>query len=193
MRASAFVLGVVGVAMMISPADAAAQTNPSVVMETSMGVITIELFRDRAPVSVDNFLSYVKDGFYEGTAFHRVIKGFMIQGGGLLPDLSNKKTKAPIKNEATNGVSNDRGTIAMARTSEVNSATSQFFINTVNNAPLNHKSTDPQGYGYAVFGRVIDGMAVVDKIESVQTGTQGGMRDVPTQPVVIKSVKVKTP
>ena len=193
MRASAFVLGVVGVAVMISPADVAAQTNPVVVMETSMGVITIELFRDRAPVSADNFLSYVKDGFYEGTAFHRVIKGFMIQGGGLLPDLSNKKTKAPIKNEATNGVSNDRGTIAMARTSEVNSATSQFFINTVNNAALNHKSTDPQGYGYAVFGRVIDGMAVVDKIESVQTGTQGGMRDVPTQPVVIKSVKVKTP
>jgi len=193
MRASAFVLGVVGVAVMISPADVAAQTNPVVVMETSMGVITIELFRDRAPVSADNFLSYVKDGFYEGTAFHRVIKGFMIQGGGLLPDLSNKKTKAPIKNEATNGVSNDRGTIAMARTNEVNSATSQFFINTVNNAALNHKSTDPQGYGYAVFGRVIDGMAVVDKIESVQTGTQGGMRDVPTQPVVIKSVKVKTP
>jgi cyclophilin family peptidyl-prolyl cis-trans isomerase len=178
---------------MFSPADAAAQTNPIVVMDTSLGAVTIELFRDKAPASADNFLSYVKDGFYEGTTFHRVIKGFMIQGGGHLPDLSRKPTKAPIKNEATNGLTNDRGTLALARTAEVNSATSQFFINTVNNVALNHKSTDPQGYGYAVFGRVIDGMAVVDKIESVPTGTQGGMRDVPTQPVTIKSVKVKTP
>ncbi len=193
MRASAFILGAAGVLMMFSPADAVAQTNPVVVMETSMGAITLELFRDKAPVSVENFLAYVKDGFYEGTSFHRVIKGFMIQGGGLLPDLSRKPTKPPIKNEAANGLTNDRGTIAMARTGEVNSATSQFFINTVNNAALNHKSTDPQGYGYAVFGRVIDGMAVVDKIESVATGVQGGMRDVPTQPVVIKAVKVKTP
>lgn len=165
--------------------------NPVVVIETSMGDITVELFRDKAPLSVENFLGYVRDGLYSTTVFHRVIKGFMIQGGGLTADMNRKPTKAPIKNEATNKLGNDRGTLAMARTGEPHSATSQFFINTANNAGLNHKSEKAAEYGYAVFGKVVAGMDVVDKIEAVKTTERAGHRDVPVEPVVIARVRVK--
>ena len=164
--------------------------NPIVVMRTSMGTVKLELFRKEAPISVKNFIEYAKKGFYNGTVFHRVIPGFMIQGGGFTPDLAQKDTRAPIKNEAGNGLQNDRGTIAMARTMVVDSATSQFFINVANNGFLNHRDDSPEGYGYAVFGKVISGMNVVDKIAATPTGVQNGMQDVPVTPVVIKSVKV---
>ena len=176
----------------LSAASPSAQkANPVVVMETSLGTITIELYKDQAPKSVENFLAYVSSGFYDGTVFHRVIPGFMIQGGGMTADLNSKATRGPISNEATNGLKNTRGTIAMARTSDVNSATSQFFINPVNNANLDHKSTRPNEFGYAVFGMVTEGMDVVDKIRRVPTGTRGPFQDVPNEPVVIQSVKVK--
>jgi cyclophilin family peptidyl-prolyl cis-trans isomerase len=166
-------------------------SNPIVVLETSLGDITIELEGDRAPASVDNFLQYVKAGHYNGTIFHRVIKGFMIQGGGTTPDMQEKPTRPPIKNEATNGLKNARGTVAMARTQAVRSATAQFFINTSDNAALNHKGLTPDEYGYAVFGKVLSGMEVVDKIESVKTGTAGPYSDVPLQAVTIKRAFVK--
>lgn len=168
-------------------ADQAAK-NPVVVLETSMGNIKVELFQKEAPLSVKNFLDYANSGFYNGTVFHRVINGFMIQGGGFTPDMTPKKTNPPIKNEAANGLKNDRGTIAMARTMVADSATAQFFINVVNNNGLNRPS--PDGHGYAVFGKVIDGMDVVDKIKAVKTGMARGFRDVPETPVLIKSVKV---
>ena len=180
--------------LMISGAasDAAAQGNPVVVMQTSMGDITIELFQDQAPISVENFLQYASDGYYEGTVFHRVIQQFMIQGGGMTADLSPKRTRAPIKNEATNGVSNARGTLAMARTNVVDSATSQFFINTVDNArSLDNTGTDARSYGYAVFGRVTAGMDVVDKIAAVAVGNQGPHQNVPVEPVTITGVAVQ--
>jgi cyclophilin family peptidyl-prolyl cis-trans isomerase len=181
-------LTIVLVLTALLPAGAAAQAKrPVVVIETSAGDITVELFPDRAPITVDNFLAYVKSGFYEGTIFHRVIRGFMIQGGGVTADLQRKPTRPPIKNEAANGLKNTRGTIAMARTSEVDSATSQFFINTVDNAFLDHKGPDPKDYGYAVFGRVIAGMEVVDRIEQGKTGPG----DVPVEPVLIKRVRIK--
>jgi cyclophilin family peptidyl-prolyl cis-trans isomerase len=161
---------------------------PIVVIDTSEGAITVELWPDRAPLTVKNFLQYVDDGFYDGTIFHRVIKGFMIQGGGHIPDMQKKPTRATIKNEASSDLKNDRGTIAMARTPEVDSATAQFFINVVNNDVLNHRDKTPSGFGYAVFGMVIDGMNVVDKIKAVATSRQG---DVPLNPVVIKSIKRK--
>jgi len=158
-------------------------------METSLGNIKIELNTKEAPISVQNFLGYVNKGFYNGTIFHRVINGFMIQGGGFTPDMTPKAAGAPIKNEAGNGLKNDRGTIAMARTGNPDSATAQFFINVVNNDGLNRPS--PDGFGYAVFGKVVEGMDVVDKIKAVKTGTSNmGFRDVPETPVVIKSVKV---
>lgn len=168
-------------------ADQAAK-NPVVVLETSMGNIKVELFQKEAPLSVKNFLDYANSGFYNGTVFHRVINGFMIQGGGFTPDMTPKKTNPPIKNEAANGLKNDRGTIAMARTMVADSATAQFFINVVNNNGLNRPS--PDGHGYAVFGKVIEGMDVVDKIKAVKTGMARGFRDVPETPVLIKSVKV---
>lgn len=166
------------------------ETNPRVLMETSMGNITIELFKDKAPISVRNFLSYVKDGFYDGLIFHRVIANFMIQGGGMDENMVQKKTKFAIKNEATNGLSNKRGTLAMARTAVVDSATAQFFINVVDNAFLDHRGKTPDLFGYAVFGEVTDGMEVVDAIRQVKTGRQAGHADVPVEPVFIKSVKV---
>lgn len=169
----------------------AQEANPMVVMETSLGTITIELYKGQAPKSVENFLAYVSSGFYEATVFHRVISGFMIQGGGMTADLNSKATREPIENEATNGLKNARGTIAMARTSDVNSATSQFFISTVDNAMLDHRSTNPSEFGYAVFGMVTEGMDVVDKIRAVPTGTRGPFQDVPNEPVVIQSVRVK--
>ncbi len=165
-------------------------SNPVVLMETSMGNITIELDAVKAPITVENFLGYVRDGFYEGTIFHRVIKDFMIQGGGMTADMGEKKNKAQIKNEADNGLSNDRGTLAMARTQVVDSATSQFFINTVDNDFLNHQSKTPAGYGYAVFGKVTEGMDTVDAIRQVATGNKGFHQDVPAEPVVIEKATV---
>lgn len=165
-------------------------TNPHVTISTSLGDITLVLYRDKAPETVANFLSYVNDGFYNGTIFHRVIPGFMIQGGGFDANFVQKKTKAPIKNEANNGLKNDISTIAMARTSDPNSATAQFFINVSNNSFLNHSSPTSQGWGYAVFGKVTAGMDVVQKIEKVSTGSHAGHQDVPKENVVINSIKV---
>lgn len=164
-------------------------SNPVAVIETSEGTIKVELWADRAPITVKNFLSYVDDGFYDGTVFHRVISDFMIQGGGLSPDMKEKKTRDPIKNEANPELKNDRGTIAMARTSLVHSATAQFFINVEDNVFLNQKNTTPMGFGYAVFGKVIEGMDVVDQIRNVKTGSFGQFQDVPVKPVVIVSAK----
>jgi peptidyl-prolyl cis-trans isomerase A (cyclophilin A) len=169
--------------------QASAGENPTVLMKTSKGDLKIELFADKSPVTVENFVGYVKDGHYNGTIFHRVIPGFMIQGGGYGPDLNEKSTKAPIKNEATNGLKNERGTLAMARTSAPDSATAQFFINTVDNAFLDHKDMG-RGYGYAVFGRVVEGMDVVDSIAKVKTGHKSMHENVPLEPVVIESVTV---
>jgi len=182
-------LAIVMTTVTLAWSSAAAGGNPVVTMKTSKGELKIELYADKAPVSVANFLAYVKDGHYNGTVFHRVIPGFMIQGGGYGPDFGEKKTKAPIKNEATNGLKNARGTLAMARTSDPNSATAQFFINAVDNAFLDHKDTG-SGYGYAVFGVVSDGMTVVDEILKVPTGNKGGHQNVPTEPVVIESVTI---
>jgi cyclophilin family peptidyl-prolyl cis-trans isomerase len=166
------------------------ETNPRVLLETSKGNMTIELFKDKAPISVRNFLTYAKEGYYDGLIFHRVIAGFMIQGGGMDESMQPKKTKFAIKNEATNGLSNKRGTLAMARTSVVDSATSQFFINTVDNAFLDNRGKTPDLYGYAVFGQVTEGMEVVDAIRQVKTGHKGGHGDVPVEPVFITSAKV---
>jgi peptidyl-prolyl cis-trans isomerase B (cyclophilin B) len=165
--------------------------NPVVILETSVGDITVELYQESAPKTVANFLEYVKAGFFKDTIFHRVIKGFMIQGGGLTVDMKQKPTRPPVENEATNGEKNMRGTIAMARTSDIHSATAQFFINTVNNSFLDHRSQSREGFGYCVFGKVTAGMDVVEKIESSPTGTIGMYRDVPTVPVVIKNVRLK--
>lgn len=164
--------------------------NPMVVLETSMGNIVIELYPEKAPVSVENFLTYVKSEFYNGTIFHRVIDGFMIQGGGFDKAMNKKETRPPIKNEADNGLKNNRGTIAYARTPVINSATSQFFINLVNNDFLNFKNKTQDGYGYAVFGKVVKGMKVVDKIAKVKTGQKSGHADVPLTPIIIKSAKI---
>jgi cyclophilin family peptidyl-prolyl cis-trans isomerase len=163
----------------------AQEKNPVVVIETSLGEIKVELFKDKAPITVKNFLKYVEDGHYDGTIFHRVIKGFMIQGGGMTTKMEEKKTRAPIKNESDNGLSNVRGTIAMARTPNPDSATAQFFINVENNSRLDRK-TGPGNEGYAVFGQVIEGMKVVDEIRSVETGRN----DVPTKQVEIKRIRL---
>ena len=162
--------------------------NPSVIIKTSSGTMKVELFEDKAPVTVKNFLGYVDDKFYDGTIFHRVIPNFMIQGGGFEPGMKQKKTKAAIKNESGNGVANSRGTLAMARTSDPNSATAQFFINLKDNGFLDRANAQ-DGVGYAVFGKVIDGMDVVDKIAAVQTRTVGPFENVPAENVVIKSVR----
>jgi len=158
-----------------------------VLLETTKGDITLELAQDQAPETVANFLRYVDEGFYAGTVFHRVIPGFMIQGGGLTADLDKKPTHDPVKNEAANGLNNARGSIAMARTRDPHSATAQFFINHADNAFLDHPGQD--GWGYAVFGRVVDGMDVVDAIAEVSTTRSGGRGDVPVEPVVIESAK----
>lgn len=172
----------------MSSSDTKAAANPKVSMKTSMGEIQLELFMDKAPATVKNFLSYVDKGFYTNTLFHRVIPGFMIQGGGFTPGMVQKQTDPPIKNEAGNGLSNKRGTIAMARTNVVNSATSQFFINVVDNPFLDHQDNTDAGFGYCVFGKVIKGMEVADKIVNVPRGNTGYYQDVPTTDVVIKSV-----
>lgn len=166
------------------------EAQPVVALETSLGTITVTLNKEKAPISVRNFLNYVKEGYYDGLIFHRVIKDFMIQGGGMDVDMAPKKTKFAIKNEATNGLSNKRGTVAMARTSVVDSATSQFFINTVDNAFLDNRGKTPDLYGYAVFGEVTGGMEIVDAIRAVKTGNKAGHSDVPVEPVTIISVKV---
>lgn len=168
----------------------AAKDNPVVVLDTSMGSIKVELFADKSPATVKNFLKYVEDKHYEGTIFHRVISNFMIQGGGMKPGMEEKRTSNPIKNEAGNGVSNLRGTIAMARTSDPDSATAQFFINVKDNTFLNRSGNSPEQAGYAVFGNVIEGMDVVDKIKGVRTSNKGGHGDVPVEDVVIKSITV---
>lgn len=165
--------------------------NPVVIIKTSKGDIRLKLFADKAPISVENFLKYVDSGHYEGTIFHRVIGHFMIQGGGFTSDMQQKPTMGPIKNEAQNGLSNKRGTIAMARTAVIDSATSQFFINVVDNNGLDFRSPDMQGFGYCVFGEVIEGMDVVDAIRSVPTGRVGPYSDVPLEPIeIIQVVRV---
>ena len=161
-----------------------------VMMTTTVGPITIELDADSAPKTVENFLSYVAGGFYDGTIFHRVIDNFMIQGGGFTADMEQKSTQAPIENEANNGLTNQRGTIAMARTQDPHSATAQFFINVQDNDFLNHTGENMQGWGYAVFGKVTDGEDVLDKIKGVQTGSQAGHQDVPVEPIIIESVAI---
>ena len=190
MRQMRVVLGIVGLLLTVTTVGAKEGGNPVVVMKTSLGDVKIELDKAKAPVTVDNFLVYVNDKFYDGTIFHRVIPAFMIQGGGFDKDMNQKKTKAPIKNEAGNGLKNVTGTLAMARTSDPNSATAQFFINTKDNAFLDHKNDSAQGYGYAVFGKVVDGMDVVKKIEQVQTTTRPPYENVPVTPVVIESIRV---
>ena len=162
----------------------------TVELHTNHGLIKIELDAEKAPASVENFLGYVRRGHYDGTVFHRVIKGFMVQGGGMTADMKQKPTAAPIQNEANNGLKNMKYTLAMARTNDPHSATAQFFINTVDNDFLNHTSPTPQGWGYAVFGKVTEGMDVVDKIRAVRTGNRGFHQDVPLEDVIIESAEV---
>jgi cyclophilin family peptidyl-prolyl cis-trans isomerase len=167
-----------------------AEKNPTVTVSTSMGDIRIELDAEKAPLTTKNFLDYVNDGFYDGLIFHRVIPGFMIQGGGMDPQMKQKSTRSPVKNEAANGLKNKNGTVAMARTNVVDSATAQFFINVKDNDFLDHRSTSADAFGYAVFARVIDGMDVVQKIEKVKTRNSGMHQDVPVDPVIINSVRL---
>ena len=163
---------------------------PVVELETNMGAIVIELNEEKAPKTVENFLNYVKSGHYDGTIFHRIIDGFMIQGGGMDAEMNEKSTNAPIENEADNGLKNDKGTIAMARTQDPHSATSQFFINVKDNDFLNHSGKNMQGWGYTVFGKVTSGMDVIDKMRGVPTGRFGMHADVPKEPVVINSATI---
>lgn len=176
-------------AMVFTGAEDVAAENPKVLLDTSKGEVVIELYPDKAPDTVKNFLNYVDTKFFDGTIFHRVIPNFMIQGGGFTDDMKQKPTQTPIKNEADTGINNDRGTIAMARTGDPHSATGQFFINTVDNDFLNHKNKTPQGWGYAAFGKVIKGMDTVDAISAVKTSNRGSYQDVPVEAVVIKSAK----
>lgn len=166
-------------------------TQPIVKMATNKGLIIIALNAEKAPVSAENFLNYVRNGFYEQTIFHRVIPNFMIQGGGFTQEMAQKKTQQEIKNEADNGLKNLRGTVAMARTQVVDSASSQFFINLADNDFLNHQGKTPNGYGYAVFGKVTEGMDIVDKIAKVQTGNSGYHQDVPKEAIVIESMTIE--
>ena len=176
-------------AMVFTGAENVAAENPKVLLDTSKGEVVLELYPDKAPDTVKNFLNYVDTKFFDGTIFHRVIPNFMIQGGGFTDDMKQKPTQAPIKNEADTGIKNDRGTIAMARTGDPHSATGQFFINTVDNDFLNHKNKTQQGWGYAAFGKVIKGMDTVDAISAVKTSNRGSYQDVPVEAVVIKSAK----
>jgi len=176
--------------LIFSPFAISQEDNPVVEMKTSKGTIKIELYSDKAPITVENFLTYVNEGFFDGLIFHRVIPDFMIQAGGHNPDMSRKPTHPPIKNEAKNGLSNLRGTIAMARTNLIDSAASQFFINLKDNTFLDHKGDSPREFGYCVFGKVISGMDVVDAIAKVETGNKAGHNDVPLETVLIESMKV---
>jgi len=166
-------------------------TQPIVKMETNKGLIVIELNADKAPISTENFLNYARDGFYQQTIFHRVIPNFMIQGGGFTAAMAQKKTQPEIKNEADNGLKNVRGSLAMARTQVVDSASSQFFVNLADNDFLNHQGKNPNGYGYAVFGQVIEGMEIVDEIAKVNTGNNGQHQDVPKEAVVIENMTIE--
>jgi len=177
----------------IAPLAGAADAAPRVRLETTMGNIVLELDPVHAPVTAENFLTYVNDGFYDGTIFHRVIDGFMIQGGGYTADFSRKQTRAPIKNEADNGLKNVRGSISMARTRDPHSASAQFFINVADNPALDYKSPDARGWGYAVFGHVVEGMDVVDAIRVQETGVHGGFRDVPKKTITITRALVEKP
>ena len=174
-----------------APAPAAAKTTASkVAFETSMGRFVVEVDSAKAPKSAANFLAYAKSGFYDGTIFHRVIPGFMVQGGGFSADMNQKTTEAPIPNEADNGLKNKRGTLAMARTNDPNSATAQFFVNLVDNAFLDHTGKNPRGWGYAVFGQVTEGMDVMDKIAAVKTGNRGQFANVPVETVTINKATI---
>ena len=177
----------------LTPFALAEAANPRVQVETNQGKITIELYPEKAPKTVESFLQYVNNGFYDGTVFHRVIKGFMVQGGGFTADMRTKPTKPPIVNEADNGLKNLRGTVAMARTPQPHSASSQFFINTVDNDFLNHRDKTPPGWGYCVFGKVVAGMDAVDAIEKLPTGQNGMHSDVPIAAVLIIKAVVEKP
>ncbi len=179
-----------GLFILLASGVSFADQNPQVKLETSEGPIVLELFAKAAPVSCQNFLNYVKKGYYDGTLFHRVIKGFMIQGGGFTTGMVPKKSDAPIKNEATNGLKNTLGTVAMARTSVIDSATGQFFINTFDNQFLDHQDDSPQGYGYAVFGKVVQGMDIVEKIQSTKTVVKNPFADVPEKDIAIKKASL---
>jgi cyclophilin family peptidyl-prolyl cis-trans isomerase len=184
------VLAVVGAGSANAADPQPAKASPRVALETSKGKIVLELYPDKAPKSVENFLQYVRSGFYDGVIFHRVIPGFMIQGGGFTADMTQKPTKGSIQNEADNGLRNERGTIAMARTGDPHSASAQWFINVADNRSLDHKGKTQAGWGYAVFGKVVEGMDVADAIVSVRTTTKGPYGDVPVEPVVIKKATV---
>lgn len=186
-----FITMLSGLALVSSIGIAHATDAPQVALQTNMGQIVLELYPDKAPKSVENFLRYVKDGYYNGTIFHRVISGFMIQGGGFDANMQQKATRAPIPNEAKNGLKNELYTVAMARTGDPHSATAQFFINVADNDALNYPGQD--GWGYAVFGKVIKGMGVVDKIRQVKTTNSGMYRDVPSTPVIIESASLVKP
>ena len=175
----------------LSTLSLAQGNNPHVIISTSMGDMQVELFSDKAPETVKNFLRYVDRGFFNGTIFHRVIGNFMIQGGGMMPGMSQKQTMAPVINEASNMIPNMRGTLAMARTMDPHSATAQFFINVVDNHFLNHQNKSPQGWGYCVFGRIVSGMETADRIRNVPTKSWGPHQDVPVQDVVIRSIRRK--
>ncbi len=185
------VLAAVGVGSADAAPTATPKANPRVTLETSKGKIVLELYPDKAPKSVENFLQYVRSGFYDGVIFHRVIPGFMIQGGGFTADMTQKPTKASIPNEADNGLRNERGTIAMARTNDPNSASAQWFINVADNRSLDFKAKTVQGWGYAVFGKVVEGMDVADAIVAVKTTTKGQFSDVPVEPITIKKATVQ--
>jgi len=178
--------------LLLLPQGAYAQKESSVIeLHTSKGLIVVELDHEKAPITAANFKQYVEEGFYDGVIFHRVIKGFMIQGGGMTPDMGEKKTRAPIKNEADNGLPNSKYTIAMARTNDPHSASAQFFINSADNAFLNHSAPTPSGWGYCVFGKVIEGQDVVDAIEGVKTHNKGWHQDVPEAPVLIEKAVLR--
>ncbi|MDX1631336.1 MAG: peptidylprolyl isomerase [Thermoanaerobaculia bacterium] len=176
-------------AALVNPGEEGEDPRPRVALETSRGTIVLELYPEEAPRTVENFLRYVDDGFYDGTIFHRVIPGFMIQGGGFTEDLRKKPTQPPIENEADSGLENRRGTVAMARTGDPHSATAQFFVNLVDNASLDHRAKNRRGWGYAVFGEVVEGMDTVDEIAGVETGSRRGLKDVPVDAVVIEEAR----
>ncbi len=173
----------------VTPEETKKHENPMVLVETALGSFKIELYEKEAPITVKNFLNYVDKKFYDGTIFHRVIPTFVIQGGGFTPDMMKKSTGPPIKNEAANGLKNLKGTLSMARTGEINSATCQFFISVKDNSSLDHRDTSQKGYGYAVFGKVVEGMKVIEKIKNVKTTTKGMYKDVPVKPAIIESMR----
>jgi peptidyl-prolyl cis-trans isomerase B (cyclophilin B) len=191
MNASLLLL-VLGLAL-LAPQGQAAPAAPQVKFKTSLGDVTIELFPDKAPKTVENFLEYTRSGFFDGTVFHRIIPGFVVQGGGMTADMTQKSTRPPIPNEADNGLKNLRGTLSMARTSDPNSASSQFFISLADNASLDHTGKTSQGWGYAVFGKVVAGMDVVDAMAKVKTGNRGFHQNVPVEPVVLIKAEVVAP